>query len=136
MSKKPKKSQNDDIDVTRMQQLLVGVGRAETPPEEELPDFPPPRGTALPELTPESRKILNAHRKARAMGEAREVGEGLFKRAPLFLQKQLLQLIAVIDSLSQGHPKMRNKIIGEVIAGVLHAARVWIREQEKIQGKS
>lgn len=128
-----KKQKNDDLDVTRMQQLLVGIGSATPPPAEELPDFPPPRKTVFPELTPESRNILNAHRKARAMSEAREVGEGLFKRAPLFLQKQLLQLIAVIDSLSQGHPKMRNKIIGQVVAGVIDAARNWLRAQAKAE---
>lgn len=125
---KHKKSKEEELDVARMQRILAGIDTAPASPEDTLPDFPPPRETSLPELSQKSRLILNAQLKARAFSDAREIGSGIFNRAPEFFQKQIMHLIAVIDSISRGHPKMRNKLIWEIVAGVIHAARVWLRD--------
>lgn len=128
---KKQKTNDDELDVARMRRILDGIDGAEAPSDDNLPDFPPPRETSFPELTGESLSALNAQRKTRAMEEAKRVGSGLFNRAPEFLQKEVLHLIMIIDSLSHGHPKMRNKLIWQIVTGILEAARIWLGVQAK-----
>jgi hypothetical protein len=113
-------------------ELLEGL-TPETPgatPHEE-PVFPDPKPSKLG-LTESARKALDASRTARAMQEAFDVGQGLFTRAPEFIQKQAVDLILIMNSISAAHPRARKKIVGRMIEGCLSAASVWLRDRGKI----
>jgi len=98
-------------------------------PREE-PVFPDPKPSKLG-LTESARKALDASRTARAMQEAFDVGQGMFTRAPDFIQKQTVDLILIMNSISAAHPRARKKIVGQMIDGCLSAAAAWLRERQK-----
>jgi len=116
-------------------ELLEGL-TPETPgatPHEE-PVFPDPKPSKLG-LTESARKALDASRTARAMQEAFDVGQGMFTRAPDFIQKQTVDLVLIMNSISAAHPRARKKILGRVIDGCLTAASVWLRDRGKLVGE-
>lgn len=66
---------------------------------------------------------LNNCRKQRGMMEAEELGAALFWKIPDDYQRRILDLIRIMDNVSTGHPKIRNKLVRVIVDKFLEAAR-------------
>lgn len=127
--KRIRKSGKEKSD-TEWAELLNGLAPETAVPQE--PVFPDPKPTKIERgLSENARKALHAEQKARALQEARNVGEMLFRQAPDHLQKRTADLILIMNAASVGHPRARKKIVGQIIESCLRAAAVWIKEHEK-----
>ena len=90
-------------------------------PEDKWPD--PPRSMIADELSEENRNILNNSRKSRAMMEAEEIATSLWWKLPPNIQKRILELIVIMNQISQNHPRYRNKLIRIMVEKILSEAK-------------